>query len=104
MSVIRAMCPACCGFEHAVHTCLESGTRLVTKHDKAFPPDDINHPKHYAFSAVEVIDALEAWKLDFRLANVVKYVVRAEHKGRALSDYKKARFYLQRVIDELENK
>lgn len=90
--------------EEAYKRRIESGTGPVTKHDKAFPPDEVNHPKHYCFSGVEVIDALEAWKLDFRLANVIKYVVRAEHKGKALSDYKKARFYLQRVIDELENK
>lgn len=76
----------------------------ITMHTKAFPPDEVNHPKHYTFSPVEVIDALEAWQLDFRLANVIKYIVRARHKGKELSDLKKALWYLTRVVNQMESK
>ncbi len=62
----------------------------------------INHPPHYTFGAVEVIDAVEAWELGFHLGNVVKYVARAAHKGDQLADLKKARWYLDRVIRRLE--
>ncbi len=70
--------------------------------ERVLPADPINQPPHYTFSAVEVIDALEAWKLDFRLANVVKYVVRAKYKGKELQDLLKAQYYLGRCIKELE--
>ena len=41
------------------------------------PPDNVNHPAHYAFSKVEVIAAIEAWGLGYHLGNAVKYIVRA---------------------------
>lgn len=66
--------------------------------------DPINKPKHYTFGRVEVIDAIEAWGLDFRLANVIKYVVRAKHKDNELVDLLKAKYYLERCIKELEGK
>ncbi len=60
--------------------------------------NNIDHPDHYTFSSIEVIDAIEAWDLGFHLGNVVKYVARAEHKGTPLEDLKKARWYLDRAI------
>ncbi len=64
--------------------------------------DDVNQPKHYTFGAIEVIDAIEAWGLGFRLGNVVKYVARCRHKGTELQDLQKARWYLDREISWLE--
>ena len=67
------------------------------------PPDDpINHPTHYTFSQIEVIDAIEAWELGFHLGNVIKYIARADRKGNRFSDLKKARWYLDREIRRLE--
>lgn len=67
------------------------------------PTDDkVNHPKHYTFGSIEVIDAIEAWNLGFHLGNVVKYIARSEHKGSQLEDLKKARWYLDRKISKLE--
>ena len=60
--------------------------------------DTVNKPPHYTHSAVEVIDAIEAWGLGYRLGNVVKYIARADHKGNRLEDLKKARWYLDREI------
>ncbi|HAN99481.1 MAG TPA: hypothetical protein DCQ98_19580 [Planctomycetaceae bacterium] len=62
----------------------------------------IDHPPHYTFGAIEVIDAIEAWDLGFRLGNVIKYVARAAHKGDRLADLRKARWYLDREIVRLE--
>jgi hypothetical protein len=61
----------------------------------------VDHPKHYNTGQIEVIDAIEDWKLSFHLGNVVKYVARAMHKGNALEDLQKAMWYLQRQIDIL---
>lgn len=57
-------------------------------------PDMINHPKHYNMGQHEVIDVLWNWHLPFCLANAVKYIARAQHKGDAIQDLKKAIFYL----------
>lgn len=64
----------------------------------------VDHPKHYNAGKIEVIDAIEDWKLGFHLGNVVKYVARAEHKGKTLEDLHKARWYLNRAIEKLEPK
>ena len=64
--------------------------------------DPVNHPSHYTFGTVEVIDIIEDWALDFHEATVVKYLARAKHKGRELEDLRKGRFYLDRKIKLLE--
>lgn len=64
--------------------------------------DPVNHPVHYTFSAIEVIDALEAWQLGYHEACAVKYIARAKHKGNELEDLKKARWYIERRIAQLE--
>ena len=66
--------------------------------------DKIDHPRHYNTGKFEVIDVIEDWKLGFHLGNTVKYIARAEHKGATLDDLKKARWYLDRFIKQLENK
>jgi len=63
----------------------------------------INHPPHYNQGQIEVIDVIEDWGLDFHAGNVIKYVARHKHKGNSLEDLKKARFYLDRLIEGLEN-
>lgn len=68
-------------------------------------PEKVNHPPHYGgkddpFEAIKVI---EAWQLDFHLGNVIKYIARAGKKGARLEDLKKARWYLDRCVENLEN-
>lgn len=69
--------------------------------------DNVNHPLHYggADNPYESIKVVEAWGLDFCLGNVIKYVSRAGRKDGAttLEDLKKARWYLDREIQNLEN-
>lgn len=64
----------------------------------------VDHPSHYNTGKIEVIDAIEDWNLSFHLGNVVKYIARAEHKGKTVEDLKKARWYLDRAIQRLEAK
>ena len=63
---------------------------------------NVEHPPHYKQSTIEVIDAIEAWKLNFHLGNVVKYIARAEHKQNPIEDLKKASWYLNREIKRRE--
>ena len=63
----------------------------------------VNNPSHYNQGNIEVIDAIEYWGLDFNSGNVVKYVARHQHKAEALEDLKKARWYLDRIIEGYED-
>jgi hypothetical protein len=63
----------------------------------------VNSPAHYNQGNIEVIDAIEDWGLDFNAGNVVKYVSRHQHKAEPLEDLKKARWYLDRIIEGFEN-
>lgn len=64
--------------------------------------DMVNHPPHYNVNGIEVIDVIENYKLNYRLGNVVKYVLRSDLKGNRLQDLKKALWYLQREIEQSE--
>jgi hypothetical protein len=64
--------------------------------------EKINHPPHYTFGTIEVIDAIEDWGLAYHAGNVIKYVARHMHKGTPLDDLKKARWYLTRLIEKME--
>lgn len=64
--------------------------------------DNINRPAHYTMGKIEVYDFIKAWDLSFAEGNVVKYTVRAPHKGKKLEDLKKARWYLDQLIKEAE--
>jgi hypothetical protein len=63
-------------------------------------PDAINHPPHYKVGGIETIDFIEAKGLGYRLGNVVKYISRAEHKGKRLENLRKAQWYLNREIEQ----
>jgi hypothetical protein len=69
-------------------------------------PDPVNSPAHYTSGGIEVIDAIEAWGLGFRLGNAVKYIARCGKKdpAKTVEDLKKARWYLDREIAALEGK
>ena len=64
--------------------------------------DPVHNPPHYKSGGIEVIDVIEAFDLNFRLANVIKYVLRAGRKGDALQDLEKAAWYLDRQIKRCE--
>jgi hypothetical protein len=63
--------------------------------------ETVNHPAHYNAGSIEVIDAIEVWGCGFCDGNVVKYVARFRHKG-GLEDLRKAQWYLNRLIQQLE--
>ncbi len=61
--------------------------------------DRVNHPKHYTShpSGIECIQITES--MNFCLGNAIKYIWRADLKGKDIEDLKKAIFYIQREID-----
>ena len=70
-------------------------------------PDMVNHPKHYNQGGIECIDALKAATVGKRgieavcVANVIKYLWRYEEKN-GIEDVRKAKFYIERLLKELE--
>ena len=70
--------------------------------------DMVNHPKHYkAKNGMEVIDVIEAFTANLNgyeashTANVIKYICRWKEKN-GLEDLKKAQWYLNRLIKNIE--
>jgi hypothetical protein len=66
--------------------------------------DPINHPPHYLAhpSGVECIQIAE--HMGFNLGNAIKYIWRADLKGNALEDLKKAVWSIEREIARREKK
>ena len=70
--------------------------------------EQVNHPTHYGGeeNVYESIKVIDAWDLGFSLGNTVKYISRAGKKesDKELQDLKKALWYLQHHIEQLEKK
>lgn len=62
--------------------------------------DNVNSPIHYNVGKIEVIEAIEDWKLNFNLGNVIKYIARCEHKENKKQDLEKAKWYIEREISK----
>lgn len=68
--------------------------------------DNVCHPKHYTQGGIECIEALKAATVGktgieaICVANAIKYLWRFEKKN-GLEDVKKAQFYINRLIQEL---
>lgn len=58
--------------------------------------DPVDLPPHYRQLPVECIDVTEHF--NFCLGNALKYIWRADHKGKPLEDLRKARWYIDREI------
>lgn len=68
--------------------------------------NNVSHPKHYTQGGIECIDALKAATVGKTgieavcVANAIKYLWRFEKKN-GLEDVKKAQWYINRLIQEL---
>lgn len=71
--------------------------------------DNVNHPVHYTQGGIECIEAIKAATIgktgveSFCVGNAIKYLFRYEEKN-GLEDVKKAQWYINRLIQELEEK
>ena len=61
-----------------------------------FKPED---PAHYQRGKIQVWDFIADQRLDFFAGNVVKYVCRAGYKDDKVQDLKKAKAYIDKLID-----
>lgn len=69
--------------------------------------DKVNHPSHYTQGGIECIDAIKAAVIGLNgieavcTGNILKYLWRWKFKN-GLEDLKKARWYLDKLINEIE--
>ena len=71
--------------------------------------DNVNNPTHYTQGEIECIDCIKAATVNkvgivaFCVGNAIKYLCRYENKN-GLEDIRKAQWYINRLIQELEEK
>jgi hypothetical protein len=67
-------------------------------------PDMINSPPHYTAGRFESIDVIEdqGHGRGFCYGNAIKYLHRAPHKGTEAADLRKAIWYVERLLRQLE--
>lgn len=70
--------------------------------------DMVCHPHHYNQGGIECVDAIKAATVGktgiqaFCVGNAIKYLFRYEEKN-GLQDVEKAKWYIERLIAELNN-
>ena len=69
--------------------------------------DMINSPKHYTEGGIEVIEYIKAkcgkaGFMGYLIGNALKYLSRLDKKGEALENAKKAQWFVNRIVKELE--
>lgn len=98
-----------CGAVNGNWTCImAAGHKLPHAWDRRWDGqplsrEAVHHPEHYGGDTTyEAIKVIDAWGLGFCLGNCVKYICRADKKGTPLQDLKKAAWYLNHYIEQLE--
>lgn len=70
--------------------------------------DKVNHPTHYTYGNIEIIDFIEQVTKDYKpelafaIGNAIKYISRANRKN-GKEDLDKARWYLNRAFEKWED-
>tara|TARA_R100001594_G_scaffold29299_4_gene54782 strand:+ start:7422 stop:7622 length:201 start_codon:yes stop_codon:yes gene_type:complete len=62
----------------------------------------IDKPEHYRQGRMETWDAITGLGLGYLEGNVVKYVSRYKYKGDPVGDLKKARAYIDKLIEQVQ--
>ena len=68
--------------------------------------DIINHPQHYNMQGLEAIDIIQASMTDeefrgYLKGNILKYIIRYKHKGKAGEDLDKGKWYLEKLRNKI---
>lgn len=68
--------------------------------DSKSEKDSVNSPSHYNSGRIEVIEAIEDWKMNYHRGNAIKYIARAGKKDptKEAQDLEKAIWYLSREV------
>lgn len=93
-------------FEPKEEEVLRGITAESLNFEEAPKSDAVNHPSHYNYGDIEVIDVLEMLSGSYDdsteaylIATAAKYLFRADHKKNKVEDWEKAVWYLRRAIE-----
>jgi len=69
-------------------------------------PDPVTQPDHYNKGSIEAIEAIKASMPinefnGYLKGNALKYLWRYDYKGKPIEDLRKCRWYIERLIEEL---
>ena len=69
--------------------------------------DNVNHPPHYGNGEIECIDYMKdnmdpVMFMGYLEGNTKKYLHRYRYKDKPLQDLRKAQWYLDRLVEEME--
>lgn len=89
-------------------TCDIAPTQELESTKEQAKKDNVNHPQHYNRGGIECFDVIKAFYGQeafegFCAGNMLKYAMRYKHKGQALDDLKKIRFYADELIKVYES-
>ena len=67
--------------------------------------DPVNHPNHYTYGSIECIDSIKSSMprdayCGYLKGNIMKYIWRYNMKNNPVEDLRKAKWYLNRLIEE----
>lgn len=71
--------------------------------------DTVNHPSHYNYGGIEIIDFIEQvtqhynTNVAYHIGNAIKYLARSPHKN-GKEDVAKAKWYIERAFDKWDVK
>lgn len=74
-----------------------------------YPDDTVNHPSHYNYGDIEVIDFIEQVtqhynaNVAYHIGNAIKYLARSPHKN-GKEDIEKAKWYIERAFENWDVK
>ena len=80
------------------------GISVLAKKSKQVDP--VEQPDHYNKGAIEAIEAIKASMPEHEFkgylkGNALKYLWRYDYKGKPVEDLRKCRWYIERLIKEL---
>lgn len=73
-----------------------------------YAEDMVNHPSHYNYGDIEIIDFIEQVtqhynaNVAYHIGNAIKYLARSPHKN-GKEDVEKARWYIERAFENWDN-
>lgn len=77
------------------------GNKIVSEPRDGEDLGNAINPAHYTELRIQPVDYIETNKLDFFEGNIVKYVSRYKRKN-GLEDLKKAKYYIDKIIERYE--
>ena len=92
--------------ENGVWMVVEQDISDLTFDTPSKEPDMVNSPAHYGNGSIECIEYIEDFLtteefIGYLRGNIAKYLHRWRWKGKPMEDLKKARWYLDKLIQEV---